>query len=67
MPPGNLHVTLAFLGMVPGKALARLIELGGQGPWPAVQLDFERLEYWAKPRVVVAIPPPRPSRPAAWR
>ena len=24
--------------------------VGGQGPWPAVELDFRRLEYWAKPR-----------------
>ncbi len=55
VPPGNLHVTLAFLGMVPGSLLARLIELGGQGPWPAVELDFRRIEYWARPRVVVAL------------
>ncbi len=56
VPPGNLHVTLAFIGMVPGTALAHLIEVGGKGPWPTVEISFERLEYWAKPKVVVAMP-----------
>ena len=61
VPPGNLHVTLAFLGMTPAKALARLIEVGGEGPWPAVELAFDRLDYWAKPKVVVAMPTSVPS------
>jgi 2'-5' RNA ligase len=56
VPPTNLHVTLAFLGMVPGRTLAHLIEAGGQGPRPAVELNFERLEFWAKPKVLVAMP-----------
>ena len=59
VPPGNLHVTLAFLGSVPGSALARVIEVGGQGPWPTVELAFERLEFWAKPKVLVAMAEPR--------
>jgi 2'-5' RNA ligase len=59
--PGNLHVTLAFLGPVPGSALAPLLEVGGQGPWPAVELGFERLEYWAKPKVLVAMPATVPA------
>ena len=54
--PVNLHVTLVFLGMTPGRNLVHLIEAGGRGPWPAVALEFERLEYWAKPKVVVALP-----------
>lgn len=55
VPPGNLHVTLAFLGAVPGPSLVPLFEVGGQGPWPAVDLRFERIEYWAKPKVLVAM------------
>jgi 2'-5' RNA ligase len=62
--PGNLHVTLAFIGPVPGAALVPLFEVGGQGPWPAVELAFERLEFWAKPKVLVAMPE---SVPAAGR
>ena len=61
VPPGNLHVTLAFLGMVPGGTLAQLVEIGGRGSWPTVELAFDRLEYWAKPRLLVAMP----SRPEA--
>ncbi len=56
VPPGNLHVTLAFLGAVPGPAFAGVVEVGGQGPWPAVALDFTRIEFWAKPGVLVAMP-----------
>lgn len=55
VPPGNLHVTLAFLGAVPGRTFARLVAIGGKAPWPAVRLDFGRIEYWAKPKVLVAL------------
>jgi len=61
VPPGNLHVTLAFLGSVPGTALVPLFEVGGQGPWPAVEIGFERLEFWAKPKVLVAMPESIPA------
>jgi 2'-5' RNA ligase len=56
VPPPNFHVTLAFLGAVPGRTFDHLIELGGQGGHPAVELDFDRLEYWPKPKVFVAMP-----------
>ncbi|MGQ0429497.1 MAG: RNA 2',3'-cyclic phosphodiesterase [Gammaproteobacteria bacterium] len=55
VPPANFHVTLAFLGMVPGRGLADLIAIGGRGPWPKVRLGFDRIEYWHKPRVLVAL------------
>jgi 2'-5' RNA ligase len=61
VPPGNFHVTLAFLGAVPGRALASLIEAGARGPWPAVDLVFDRIEYWAKPKVLVAMPDSPPA------
>jgi len=53
---GNLHVTLAFLGAVPGETVARLIEIGGQADGSAMALEFERLEFWPKSKVLVAIP-----------
>ncbi len=59
--PGGLHLTLAFLGMVPGQALASLVEAGGRAPWPAVEIAFDRLEYWARPRVLVALPSSVPA------
>lgn len=61
VPPGNLHVTLAFLGEVPGRSFGGLAAIGGQGSWPAVRLDFGRIEYWAKPKVLVAMPDAVPS------
>jgi 2'-5' RNA ligase len=61
VPPGNLHVTLAFLGNVPGRGLAELVSVGGRGPWPAVDLAFTRIEYWVKPRTLVALPSEVPA------
>ncbi|MGH8251905.1 MAG: RNA 2',3'-cyclic phosphodiesterase [Steroidobacteraceae bacterium] len=54
VPAANLHVTLAFLGSVPGRGLAELVRIGGQGGYPAFELVFDRLDYWPKPRVLVA-------------
>jgi 2'-5' RNA ligase len=65
VPPGNLHVTLAFLGQVPRSALVPLFEVGGLGPWPAVELAFARLEFWAKPKVLVAMPESVPAAGSA--
>lgn len=61
VPPGNLHVTLAFLGSVPAQTFAQLVGVGGQGAWPAVRLDFTRIEYWARPKVLVAMPAEVPA------
>lgn len=58
--PGNLHVTLAFLGPVDGSKLMRLRELGG--PMAPLPIVFDRLEHWTRPRVLAAVasqPPPR--------
>ena len=54
--PSNYHLTLAFLGNVRGSGFPELIALGGSARQPAVELGFNRLAYWAKPRVVVALP-----------
>ena len=56
VPASNFHVTLAFLGSVPGQTFGHLVEVGGQGGYPRVELAFDRLEYWPKPRVLVATP-----------
>ena len=52
----NLHLTLAFLGQVAGKGFPDLVALGGSARQPAVEITFNRLVYWPKPRVVVALP-----------
>lgn len=56
VPKANFHVTLAFLGMVPGRTFARLVEIGGLGDYPAFDLIFDRFEYWPRPKVLVAMP-----------
>ena len=61
VPAENLHVTLAFLGSVPGRGIADLIGIGGQGDYPRVELEFNRLEFWAKPKVLVAKPADSPT------
>lgn len=55
IPPANLHVTLAFLGMAPEDDIPELKAIGQRGHWPRIQLDFDRVEYWPKPRVLVAM------------
>ena len=54
----NLHATLVFVGSVAVTRLAELSRLAtevarSQGV-PPFELDFERVEYWQKPRVLVA-------------
>lgn len=61
VPPGNLHVTLVFLGRTPASTLVSLIELGGQAPWPSVEFEFRRVEFWGKPKVLVAMPASVPA------
>ena len=61
VPGANLHVTLAFLGSVPGRRLGDLAGIGGKGDYPAVALRFDRLVYWPKPKVLVAMPAEIPA------
>ena len=56
VPKANFHVTLAFLGSVPEGAVRRLIEIGGEGGYPVLDLDFDRVEYWPRPKVLVTMP-----------
>lgn len=55
VPARNFHVTLAFLGMVPGRTFARLVEIGGQGGYPMFDISFDRFEYWPRPKVLVVM------------
>jgi len=61
IPKANFHVTLAFLGMVPGRTFARLVEIGGQDRHPMPDLSFDRIEYWPRPKVLVAMPSQVPA------
>ena len=65
VPPGNYHLTLAFLGSVPGHSLASLIELGGRVRGEPVEVVFDRLDYWPRPKVLVALSTVTPAAGSA--
>jgi len=49
----GVHVTAAFLGAVSESRLEALTALCG--PVPPLTINFDRLEHWLKPRVLVAV------------
>lgn len=56
VPRANLHLTLRFLGEVTaGEELAHRAWADSVSGGP-VSLNFDRLEWWAGPRVLVAVP-----------
>lgn len=78
VPAENLHVTLAFLGSVPGRRLAQLAAIARQVAVVPLSCDealpvsggrglalvFEHLEYWRPAQVLCAVPA-RPPAPVA--
>ena len=58
VPPENLHVTLAFLGSVPETRLHDVTAVGravtAKVPFSIVDVSFDALEHWKKPRVICA-------------
>jgi 2'-5' RNA ligase len=59
--PKNYHLTLAFVGEVASPRLAVLQRIGGALRSSRCTIVFDALEYWRKPKVVVAAaaePPP---------
>ena len=61
VPPQSYHLTLAFLGEVADTQLAVLQQIGRSQRFAGCTLNFDAVEYWREPRVVVAtarqIPP----------
>jgi len=50
----DLHVTLCFLGAVDEAALPALLARSGQIEASCFELEFGRLEYWPRGRIVAA-------------
>jgi 2'-5' RNA ligase len=50
----DLHVTLCFLGAVDEAALPPLLARAGQIEASAFELEFGRLEYWPRGRIIAA-------------
>ena len=53
-PEADLHLTLCFLGAVEAPLEAALCERAAAVLAPPFELDFDRLEYWRRSRVLVA-------------
>lgn len=60
VPAANLHLTLAFLGELPGDRVNDLIRLGDDLPTDAVALRFDRIESWKNARVACLRPAETP-------
>lgn len=51
-PVEDLHVTLCFLGSVQEALLPALTQCAAAIAAPGFELEFDRLEYWRRPRVL---------------
>ena len=51
-PPGNLHLTLNFLGMVDGDSRVCLERAAAEISIPPFELALDHFGYWPRPRVV---------------
>jgi 2'-5' RNA ligase len=68
VPADNLHVTLAFLGLVPDRRRGELAEIaravGSSAGLPGTRLElaFDHLEHWRAAQLLCALPaePPAP-------
>ncbi len=53
---GNWHVTLAFLGDTPATLVPALQQRMAEIPFEPFRLRFDRIEYWARPKVACLVP-----------
>jgi 2'-5' RNA ligase len=59
--PVNLHLTLAFLGTLPEERMAAIHEAGAAVSHAPVAVSLARIEHWAGPRLLCAVPGPGPD------
>jgi 2'-5' RNA ligase len=57
----NLHLTLAYLGQLPAAGVAAAHAVGAELSAPPVTLTLTRVEHWARPRLLCAVPDPGPD------
>lgn len=53
---GNWHVTLAFIGQCPASQVPTLMARAAEVPVEPFRLRFDRIEYWARPRIACLVP-----------
>lgn len=50
--PGNLHVTLTFLGNVDADIESKLTEAAALIEFDPIAINFDALSHWQKPRII---------------
>jgi len=55
------HITLAFIGAFPEHRIPFLLERAGEIPVEPFRLQFDRLEFWPRPRIAVLAAPTVPG------
>jgi len=61
IPAANLHLTLAFLGELPGSQVNTLLRLAEDLPREPITLRFDRIESWKKPGLACLRPTETPA------
>lgn len=56
VPPAHYHVTLAFLGALPVERFDDIVAVGQAVAPTQLELLFDRVGYWPRPRVLWAAP-----------
>ncbi len=56
----NWHVTLAFLGEIDERLIPRLLEASDKIEVEPFRLGFDRLEFWARPKIGCLLAPTVP-------
>ncbi len=54
--PNNLHITLAFLGLVETESLERLALVANTVKPQSLKLQLDRIEHWPKPKIICLTP-----------
>jgi RNA 2',3'-cyclic 3'-phosphodiesterase len=57
VPPENLHATLSFVGAVAPERLDALRDAASKVRAAVCTLEFDAFDFWAQPRVLVAVSP----------
>lgn len=56
VPPAHYHVTLAFIGNLPAERFDNIVAAGRATAAAQLELLFDRVGYWPRPRVLWAAP-----------
>ncbi len=56
VPPAHYHVTLAFVGTLPAERFDNIVEAGRATASAYLELLFDRVGYWPRPRVLWVAP-----------